>query len=453
MAISVVQKPINFHRVGGEAIYVCTSTNVTEQGFKFIVEIEVDSSVIYKGYHDPNPNGRLVFNARKILETVVKTDTRAHTGEVIHRPSNAFSRCVNGSKGYKIMFGEAYVDSGLFTEFTDLEDEELVCVQGFHDGREIYNITGYPLSAFRSDTQTRQQARPFLTGRIWDRTLVENAATNVHSLNIVNPEVSDFETSVKQLVPVIDVYDTDDGVLSMYNFPKEVFSSIGVTERMVVKIFSGASLLNTYTFDLLTSLGTRPPTATENDGRICHFAAYPNSNLLSVFLTINPTWTSYTVQPFNISESEETGQYVRFRRIKKKCKNTAKRIAWANRFGGYDYFWFEGSTEFRLDADKKTFMKARGNYSTSSTFTILPGDASKENYYNDIERGWKVFHGTTSREERVLLEGLFTSKTVWIFDKEWLPCLIENVNYTRVDKTSRSQGVEFDVKLAYNANA
>lgn len=459
MAISISQAPVPIQRVGGEHIFVASSTNVANDGFKFLVTIDVDSVEIYKGYHDANPSGRLIFNARKVLESVVETDTYTHNGLVIHKPTSAFARHTNGIKEYTINFGEVYLSSGVLTEFADLETWTRTVTQGWYDGRENRQTGGYS-EPFVNGTPFLagggQVYFPFRTSRFYNYSDISVGSItlpyNLNSNNIVNPEVSTFNGGTgTYLVPVIDVYTEDDGVLSMSNYEADTLNNF--PDQVQWRFYNGSTLLNTYNFDLNTTNGTRAVDATEVDGRICIIGAYPNSGLTSFLVVSNPTWTHYHIQPRNSAADLFTGQYVVFRKATKPCRNDMRRIAWANRYGGYDYFWFEGATTFTLDSDRKTYRKVRGNYSGTSV-TISRYDHERENYYNDVERGYKIVHGGITKEERIMLESLFTAKKVWIKeDGNWLPCHIQDSSYERMGKMSRYFTVNFTVKLAYDANA
>jgi hypothetical protein len=458
VAISVTQAPFTISRVGGEHIYICTSTNLSESGFKFIVEIVIDSVTVYKGYHDPNPQGRLVFNARKVLEAYVKTDARSHTGATIHRPSGWFARNTNGAAEYTIEFGELYVDSGSLTEFTDLANRTRTVLQGAMDGREEYNTAGaigYNLNPYINDTATAEERYPFLTGRIWSFVRANTASAVGQVLNIVNPIVSPFQDGATAFkIPTIPVRDTDDGVLSFWNAPQGTYTQSGVVaDEVEIKFYNGQTLLNTYDIGITAVNGTRPPSATEVDGRLAHMGLYPNNPLMLTLISSNSNYTRYTAQLKVDSSGDYASQLVQFQRISAPCKNTARRVAWANRFGGYDYFWFEGATQFSVEADRKTFRRLRGDYGGTS-LSISKYDAERENFYNDTERLYRLIAGGVSNEERVLLEQMFTSKLVWMHeDGAWMPVTIEANRMDRMGKMSRYFTVEINLKLSYDVNA
>lgn len=458
MAISITEAPFTISRVGGEHIYVATSTNLANTGFKYIIEIVVDTVTVYKGYHDPNPQGRLVFNARKVLESVVSTDLRTHTGATIHRPSGWFGRNTKGAKEYTIEIGELYVSSGTLTEFLDLANRTRTVLQGQMDGREEYNTAGrvgYNLNPYINDTATAFSRYPWLTGRVWNWVKANTATTSDQVLNIVNPIISSFQdTGTAFRIPMIEVRDSDEGVVTFWNAPKSTYTQSGeVADEVEIKFFSGTTLLNTYTIGITAVNGTRPPSATEVDGRLAHMGLYPNNPVMLTLTTGNPTYTRYTAQLKNNAEDEYCSQLLMFTRVATPCKNEARRVAWANRFGGYDYFWFEGATVFNLNAERKTFRKLRGDYGGTSV-SVSRYDAERENYYNDVERGYRLTHGGVSVEERVLLEQMFTSKHVWMYeDGSWLPMVVTDNAIERNGKQSRYFTANINLKLAYDANA
>lgn len=458
MAISIQEAPFTISRVGGEHIYVATSTNLSNTGFKYVVEIQVGSDTVYKGYHDPNPQGRLIFNARKVLETVVTTDKRTHTGAQIHRPTGWFARATNGAAEYTIKVGELYVDSGALTEFLDLANRTRTVVQGQMDGREEYNTAGkigYNLNPYINDTATAADRYPWLTGRVWNWVRANDATVSNQVLNIVNPIVSPLDSSGNtRLIPQIKVRRTDDGVVSFWNAPKNTYTQSGeVADRVRIIFYNGQTVLNTYNIEISVVNGTRTAEASEVDGRIAHMALYPATTLMATLVNANPTYTRYTAQLRNNAEDAPCSQLIEFVREELPCKNEARRVAWANRFGGYDYFWFEGAAQFNLEADRKTFRKLRGDYSGTS-LSVSRYDAERENFYNDVERGYRLVHGGVTVEERILLEQMFASKLVWMHeDGSWLPVVVENNRIERNGKQSRYFTAQITLKLAYDANA
>jgi hypothetical protein len=454
MAISITQSPNQVQRAGGKHIYVATSTNVASTGFKFIVTIDVGGDEVYKGYHDANPSGRLMFDARKVLEAVVKADVRTHTGAIIHKPTTLFARYTDGIKQYTINFGEVFVVDGVLTEHNDLATSTRVVTQGWYDGREEMTTAGYSKHPYISNTQSPQARYPFLTSMVWNYISGTSAIYYQQAVNIVNPEPSILTGDQGETITVIDVTTADDGVLVMTNIPPNTVGAVTFPATHVRFIYyNGDNVLATYDYELTTDNGTRTPTATEVDGRYVIIGAYPNNILGGLGIILNPSWTSYTVQPYNTAQNLPAGQYVRFRKTTRPCKADMRRIAWVNRFGGYDYFWFEGATQFTLDGERKTYRKLRGDYGGTS-LTVSRYDSERENYYNDVKRGYNIKHGGVTHQERTMLESLFTSKVVWIYeDDNWIPVNITNSSYARMGQMSKHFVVEFTVNLGYDANA
>jgi hypothetical protein len=277
---------------------------------------------------------------------------------------------------------------------------------------------------------------------------VQQGGTVERERNIVNPVIGESSNIIQE----VDVYSTDVGLVSFFNTDEGDFADTNTADDIFIEVYNNSTLLNSYTLAISDATGTRPPTSSSIDGLIAHFGGYPANSIMNLFTNVgNPTWTHYR---FRLSyDGGSASNWIQFRRRTGVCKADAKRLAWSNRWGGWDYFWFDGSAEYILDAERKTYRKIRGSYS-GTTYTHNYYDAGTANFYNNVEKGYKIMHSSVSAEERILLENLFRSQNVYIFDQGlFLPCTVSNANYTRQEKQSRNFEVSFDLKLAYDVNS
>lgn len=446
MAISITETPRNFALVQSDLIYMASSTNVAEDGFKFVVQVLVGGVEVGKFYIPPNPSGRMVFNARKVLEPYIRTDIYEWNSTLpIHKVNNVFSKCNDGVKEVEVRVGEFFNA----TEDLNLDNATLFIRSGRSLSKEGYrpNYDAY----MRHIEQVYPSWQPFQTERI-------NRFYNPTQTGGF-PFASDYflvheSTDPEDLaVPEIEVDTTDLGVISFVN---QLFDIGGheVSNQIAFRIYNGSTELNTYYVNL-TGFGGADPSSTNQEDKVLHVGCFPANFINTVYLASNPTWTHYYVQLTHLFEGgarEWTGRGIKFTRKDYCGKQEMKRIGWTNRWGGWEYQWFEAQTEREFTADRKTYRKLRGDYSgTAMAYTSY--EPSEVNYYNDIQQTYKVRH-LASKEERQFLESLFASDQVVLFeDDSILPVTVTKRSYTRQGKLSKVFPIEFELKLAYDVNS
>ena len=375
MAVTIVDSPRVVTYSGQDLIIVATSTETAEPNFKFVVEILDGATTLSKVYVPPNPSGRLIFNARKILENYVERDVRGHLGEIIHAPTGAFTRNTRSIKEITFEIGEVYEVAGVLTEDLALSTFDRILVHG-----NTLSVEGYRpnFGAFlRSGTANSAGRFPWLSDRCRGIAVVQGSSVEI-DINIVNPVIGESS----QIIQEVDVYPTDVGLVSFFNTDQGDFADLNTADDIFIEVYNNSTLLNSYTLAISDATGTRPPTSSSIDGIIAHFGGYPANSFMSFFTnTGNPTWTHYR---FRLNyDGGSASNWIQFRRRTGVCKADAKRLAWSNRWGGWDYFWFDGSAEYILDAERKTYRKIRGSYS-GTTYDHDYYDAGTANFYNNV---------------------------------------------------------------------
>jgi len=218
------------------------------------------------------------------------------------------------------------------------------------------------------------------------------------------------------------------------------------------------TLLGTEYVGLTTANGGHNPNLVNDGNYMIHIASYPANTEIASFLATAAYSTTayYTIQLVEQDDPDNIPctKYVRFNIIDSiSCKNTPIRLAWANRWGGWDYEWFDGRNIPSYSKDSKTYRKVRGDYSGTS-FSINTWDGGETTYYNEVEKKWRLRKSFTTRAERSFYESLFESDLVQMFDGDIVvPVIVENKRYTEEPKASKVFAVEFDIKEANYVNA
>ena len=153
--------------------FTMTSTEFANAGFKYIVEI-VDSitSQAYKFYISPNAVGSGVFNAKTILNQLVRTDvTLPNSDDVILQIADAIIINDNLVNTFTIDLYEGYDVAGVFTEDPSVAvTYRLMCVYG--KGKSNFLVMG------SNDTL------PIALSQCYDNTIGFNAETVATRINL-----------------------------------------------------------------------------------------------------------------------------------------------------------------------------------------------------------------------------------------------------------------------------
>jgi hypothetical protein len=142
MAITLVQTPANVCKAGQDIMYVASSDNVTETGFKYFVEVYEGSTLVYEAYISPNISDFMMFNLRQVALSRLKADATAEGSEPPHGrvllPNQAFKKGGNINKIWQVRVGEVYEVSGVLTEYDDLANHDIHIFDGWNRPSDGY---------------------------------------------------------------------------------------------------------------------------------------------------------------------------------------------------------------------------------------------------------------------------------------------------------------------------
>lgn len=451
MAVTLTKFPPNVAMAGEDLIFMASSTNSSEPNFKFIVQVYQGGSEIAKYYIPANPAGRLLFNAKSIAQSKLKTPVENQNNGVIHNNTTWFSRSSSGSDQFEFRFGEYYGTNP--TEYLNLTSTTRILWSGYSLSKELLHVDfTLPLAHGSNVDKTNC---PFLTERV--RGYVDNGGLQEVGKNLVNPWNSGVPFSEDSIQ--IDVLSTDDGVLSFMN--DTFFEMVGAsfdTDGIEIKFYDVVDVeLSSFYVALSAANGTRTPSdSTDFDGKVCHINAYPANDLINALLGAFTSTTWYTIQLVaqDDPDNEPTSLPVRFNLIDSiSCKNTPVRLAWTNRWGGWEYEWFDGRVNKQYTSDKKTYRKLRGDY-TGTDIDYNSWDAGETVFFNDGTEVWELRKSNTDFPMRHFLRTLIQSEQVHLYENGvWIPVVVEDKSFKEEAVISKNVDVTFKVKAANYVNA
>jgi hypothetical protein len=386
MALSVVDKPYNWTLRGQRLLYRISSTNVTEDGFKYGVSVtDVATGKVYTFFVDRSPSTNdLLFD----LAPVVKMFNDESTPDMHTTPTDTFwSEPLGGSwKQFTIQFSEWWIVGGVLTDNETYLNVGTQILNGYYQPSDGYkpsvDSVGDTQLAITSSTSRAWSDRKWDTHKWWN---APSAFTN--------------QSTSRTFIPCIG---TDYGLL--YAPLKTTLA--GNAERISIAFFSG---------NMPIGVSAIIPTG----GEVIGVGVYPmnlNDSALSTTPALLPSWTHYMVTFTNTGgagnrtmnylfyDQEKLGQY--------DCRYDYVRLAWVNSRSGWEYANFikknEVSNEFERKQYKKLLMNDLGTFNNwqrqlTDRQTIVTQTLT-------ITSDW------IQENEFVFLRGLFASNQVEIID-------------------------------------
>lgn len=441
MAITIQEQPYMITRVGQKLIIRATSTNVANDGFKFVFRVTDYLGNVTDHYITPNPVNQGIFDLRQVAQGVMGVDVN---GDVLKT-----STVVNGNiaangmaypfADFLINILEAWLVDGVLT-ISDtggavIESTKLIpCSYSVRDGYKPDPQNDY---GFANLTTVPNVSRSLM---MTDRT------PNTHKLPTLLPFLNNFTPADYVPIPVRKS-ELDWGTLQVITeFSSEFTSAADLWCRWLL-IRSN-----------LTSVSYSEQLSNKN---FTHLPAYPanlNEGGIGTVIPANfPNWRYYTIQLFNQDPANVVGLeamsalYV-FYPVDDNCVNDNVRVCWWSPYkGGYDFFNFQLTNEETLSVERKRYKKIVGNYAAANDgFTFNTSDRGlteaevTPTTVIDITSDW------IQEGEFELLRGLVQSKYVWIMSDEgnMTAVTVEDNSFT-VDRKRDGKLKRVKMKLRY----
>ena len=431
MAITIRQEPTTPNMANSNLVYTCTSTEITQPQFQFVVDIEDESgTLIQRVKQQPNPTGIGVFDLGQILPTQLGPTDEAW--KTTTPQPNDFS-----GADFIIKFGEEYGTS----------PSSSVTLYDGAGGAGDPNVTG---SAYYFD----------LDGFVNPNDLVDwnwNSGSKYQEEDPLDDSIfnhqfglTDFDTH--------KVREGDYGTISFIRGNANGLASPFIDSAQDVfaatyrQYDATGSLLDTdILYDTFSGLRTSQSQfwsavyeSQSEATRLVHYPAGPQ-NLEDVGVPILADTAYYTIT-FNaqatdtfVNEDGVWGVY-RYDITDANCGFDGKRFAWKNKYGVWDYYNFTLAESTTANVERSEYDQSFVDYSTTSnTVTFDKSRRGRNNYYNKVTKQHTIQSDYLNQTDADIIREMFFSTDVYIQEgTEFLPVVISNVSVT--EKTNpRSQ--------------
>ena len=430
MAITIVDSPYEWTPAGQKLMYVASSTNVGETGFRYRIRVVIDSTgdeyTFYIPAHPTDDN--LYYD----LASLVKLRNDESTTALHNHTLSLNETAGKGYDVYDVYIGEAWIVSGALTY--NAGSEELwtgVVMNGY------YQVTdGYKPNVATGNRDIRY-AMTFN-----DSYVMSDRKNNTHKWRYADS----FNIAPASSRVYIPVRESDYGVLTL-----PVDDTYMVNDVFKVRVFiNKADGTNTANYDILL-----------NDGVIEHVGVFPaNLNADTSIGVQKPSdyvnWRYISVRVMNNGIVNKSCQYILYNAQlygSYDCHWNNIRLAWVNSRGGWDYFNFNKKSETSLNIERKRYQRVLFDGTTNIFNANARGLTERGNIVN------KQIQATSDwiqEGEFEFLKSLFMSNEVhWIQDDgTYIPVNVEDTTYLkRIIRDGKQYNQTITITLTNQLNA
>ena len=446
MAITITHNPNSVVRARQRLVYNATSDNVSETGFKYVVQVYEGATEIIKLYIPPNPSDVLVWDLSEIAKTLVKPAVESATtggGLVVHASHLLGGRAFKRSNGdtikgvgtaLQVRIGEVYEVSGTLTEDLDLDNHDIFIIDGWRTIRQGFDADISDELGFGNKN--------------WATDREPSAAPD------------GIEVTASFGVIYIPVHETDWGTIGIYNNSTYTpgFNSYFTDVRFQIYDADNTEL-DSYDITLDSSTGSGIGTSSTASEKMVFLLAYPKNvnhatHPVAVALASPANyadWAYYVWTP--LYSTIEAGYKVVMYKETKPCKHLRYTVAFQNSFGMYDYLAMVGRAESSMSRETKEYDKLLGTYD-ETTYGFNTYD--RETAYYTVEASKEIkLSANLEVHEFVLLEKLLASKEIQLLKEttdgscEMIPVtLMTNSVQIHDELESKIKTVELTFKVA-----
>lgn len=459
MAITIQQNPIRSVVSGrgyvptGPCVWSCSSSNVAQPNFKFLVQIYDGATEVAKFVVAPNQYDRLHFDAWEVNKPYIRPDVADSNFNSIHyqgttsSPGNKpFITATNSIKMLEIRFGEKYDVAGVPTEFP---------------GAGTLGADAWQMYILPYRTQYSDGLNPSGVAR-WTLSYPAQAQplTKWRYGQFIGPNTSEWSLGTAIQIPVTYL---DYGVIS---FPHDgmTIDQFNDTYSFEFQIYNGNITIGTSTITINATNGAAAPNSTTASHKLIYAAAYPKNlsdtdvianPLIWPDNTFNPDWTHYRIIIRNSTSGAVSNPLIFYRIPPDNCRYDTIRLAWVNDIGGWDYFNFTKRNEKDWTTDGKTYDKVIGTFGETTYYQ--PGySRSTTTFAQNVSKVYTLTSDYISEGTFTFLRDLFTSREVHIVDTAnttHIPVQVVDKSYKeRTIRSANVYNVTLQVKLAQPLN-
>lgn len=431
MAITIIDSPYEWTPAGQKLMYVASSTNVGNTGFKYRVRVVFGSTADeYTFFIPAHPSDDNLYydlaSLVKLRNDEIASNVHNHVETVNESMGKAY-------EVYDVYIGEAWIISGALTY--NAGSEELwtgVVMNGY------YQVTdGYKPDVFTGNNDTRYA----LTNN--QSYIMSDRKHNTHVWRYGDT----FNLPASVIRVFIPVREADWGVMTL---PVDA-SYMTNNEAAYVRISIGkadGSLSAAYNMPLdggvIENVGVYPANLNANpNAGVPQPQSYPN-------------WRYINVRVLNGSLAQKSVYYILYNAQlygSYDCHWNNIRLAWVNSRGGWDYFNFNKKSETSLNIERKRYQRVLFDGTTNIFNANARGLTERGNIVN------KQIQATSDwiqEGEFEFLKSLFMSNEVhWIQDDgTFIPVNVEDTTYLkRIIRDGKQYNQTITITLTNQLNA
>lgn len=446
MAITVVNEPDTsvIHPINQDTIISMTSTNSSEPKFRFIVEVELNGTVIATLRPHPNEQGLGIVNLRKILRDHIKPDIvrEDDTDQFIAGQDVAGSalRLISDNETtigeVDVNFGESYAATADDppTDYTGLATEKYFMSpavrqydQGFHsiglleDGVTVKGVLKDDTCEFLHDG-----GRKYTDG---SDEVVEFNVNTFDRFMLAYFQGSAWGTVCEKFT--LNLYLNSGGPPSSHDITVGVGGYGGTTYASAVVRESYLQFLRCGPKDL-------------SDNILVAANAKPNDT---------NDWSYYTIQAKDTSfGGSDRSKVYRFNKV---CAPVLERftLMWKNSFGVWQMQGFTKKHEEQIRASSKQYRKVIGDFN-ASTFAFNKFDRGLTDFRKDAHKEFTIRTDWMTEEEADGIKSYILNGDVYLFrETSEIPMPVNVLDATYMVKKKYNDGlISLQVKVRHSQN-
>lgn len=404
MAITISEQPDKFAPVYNEMAYVVTSTNRTQDNFKYIADIYptgATSPTYYRLKLSPDPTyGSVAFDIHEVLESFATKDFSAIT---------AFTRNTSSYISYTVKFGEEYGPSSGTTVYADLTTTSTkYAYNGIFDFEDFYNYTEadwlittgttkYFLTNQPSSVKVRSEQNAYLY-------MMTDTANAVHRMQI-------------------KTYDSSGTLIATHKVNND-YAAIPTEGSRFLRFPAGPKNINLIDASDFDSGGQTVITGSVASYTLQTIDASGTGTSEIQTYTVDDTCTKYDVYQFHFK----------------------------NKIGGYDQCSFIRLSRHNVEIERSKFKKPISSLLTSADWGYNLNTRGDVQYNTNIKDKITVHSDWVSEDEATWLEELITSPDVYYDDgTNFFAVNITNTTYER-KKTVNDKLINITIEFEYSYN-
>ena len=442
MAITLQQYPTSPNMVNNNLVYTCTSTQVTQPQYQFVVDIKDESDVlIQRVKQQPNPSSKGVFDIGNIMPTQLGPTDGAW--KTTTPQTNSFS-----GGDFNIYFGEEYgtSTSSSVTLYNGAGSPGVPAVT--QPTQIFFLLDGFANPNDLIDWNWNSGSKYQPEDPLDDVTFTHQFGLTDYDVNSVR--VGDYGT-ISILRGDLDLNgDNPNSAQDVFAATYRQYDAAGtlIDTDILYDTFTGLRTLSSQFWSAVYTLQ-------DENTRLVHYPAGPQ-NLEDVGVPILANTAYYTVT-FNaqatdglVNEDGVWGEY-RFNITTANCGYNGVRFAYKNQYGVWDYYNFSLAETVIDEVERQEYKESFVDFSTTTNTSVYDRSSrGRNNYYNNITKRHTANTDYLTQVDADNLRELFFSTDVYVQDgTAFIPVVINNASVTEKTNPRSQKLFRYEIQYQY----